>query len=249
MPALLAVSFMVINHPAMNRSKSIKKITRLLWILVWVLATIGVGMVVRRVLILAGVIRSVNPAGGPPFDTGFGKHPVITLLHILPGLLFMILGPLQFMRGLRTRRVRFYRGSRVVFIICAYIAGLSALSMPFIMKPIGGVNEAAGSILFAVFFLVALSQWVRYLGRKRDGAEGVGVREKNEALAREWMIRAFAIGLAIATVRPIMVLFFAFSGLPPSVFFGTAFWIGFTLHLIAAEVWIHYTREGAIPSF
>ena len=219
-----------VSFRAMNQARSIKRITRLLWVIVWVLAAIGVAMVVRRVLILAGVIQSVNPAGGPPFDTGFGKHPVITLLHILPGLLFMLLGPLQFMSSLRLRHVRFYRGSRVVFIVCAYIVGLSALSMPFIMKPIGGVNEAAGSILFAIFFLVALSRWVGYL------------RMKNEALAREWRIRAFAIGLAIATVRPIMVLFFAFSGLPPSVFFGTAFWIGFTLHLIAAETWINYTR-------
>jgi len=28
----------------------------------------------------------------------------------------------------------------------------------------------------------------------------------------------------------------------PHEFFGTAFWIGFTLHLIAAEAWINYTR-------
>jgi hypothetical protein len=56
------------------------------------------------------------------------------------------------------------------------------------------------------------------------------------------MIRAFAIGLAVATVRPIVGMFFAFSGLSPQEFFGFAFWIGFTLHLIAAEVWINYTR-------
>jgi hypothetical protein len=62
---------------------------------------------------------------------------------------------------------------------------------------------------------------------------------------REWMIRAFAIGLAVATIRPIVGLFFAFSRLThltPQQFFGTAFWLGFTLHLIAAEIWINYTR-------
>ena len=225
----------------MNRATSIKRITRLLWILVWVLVTIGVAMVIRRVLILAGVLRSVSPGGGPPFDTGFGKHPFITLLHILPGLLFMLLGPLQFMPGWRARHPSFHRRSRIVFIIASYIVGVSALCMPFIMSPIGGLNEAAGSILFALFFLTALSQWVRHL-RMISGAGRESVEERESAAAREWMIRAFAIGLAIATVRPIMVLFFAFSHLPPSVFFGTAFWIGFTLHLIAAEVWINYTR-------
>jgi uncharacterized membrane protein YozB (DUF420 family) len=62
---------------------------------------------------------------------------------------------------------------------------------------------------------------------------------------REWMIRAFAIGLAVATIRPIIGLFFAtsrLSGLTPDAFFGVAFWIGFVLHLILAEAWIWGTR-------
>jgi len=59
------------------------------------------------------------------------------------------------------------------------------------------------------------------------------------------MIRAFAIGLAVATFRPIVGAFFATSrllGLTPHEFFGIAFWIGFVLHLIAAEAWIHLTH-------
>jgi hypothetical protein len=84
--------------------------------------------------------------------------------------------------------------------------------------------------LFAIFFLVALSKAWRHILRKET------------ALHREWMIRAYAIGLAVATIRPIMVLFFAFSGLKPQVFFGTAFWIGFTIHLMAAEIWVNWTR-------
>ncbi|HEV2664897.1 MAG TPA: hypothetical protein VG324_08300, partial [Blastocatellia bacterium] len=60
-----------------------------------------------------------------------------------------------------------------------------------------------------------------------------------------WMIRAFSIGLAVATIRPIIAVFFATSpltGLTPHEFFGAAFWTGFSLHLIAAEVWIRRTR-------
>jgi hypothetical protein len=32
--------------------------------------------------------------------------------------------------------------------------------------------------------------------------------------------------------------------LTPAEFFGIAFWLGFTIHLIAAEAWINYTRTG-----
>jgi hypothetical protein len=30
----------------------------------------------------------------------------------------------------------------------------------------------------------------------------------------------------------------------PHEFFGIAFWLGFTTHLVAAEAWITYTRHG-----
>jgi hypothetical protein len=56
------------------------------------------------------------------------------------------------------------------------------------------------------------------------------------------MIRAFAIGLAVATMRPMVGAFFAFSGLPIREFFGTVFWAGFTTHAIGAEVLINCTR-------
>jgi hypothetical protein len=102
---------------------------------------------------------------------------------------------------------------------------------------IGGVNQAAATILFGSYFLVALSRafWL--------------IRRREIALHREWMIRAFSIGLAVATIRPIIGIFFAtsrFSGLTAREFFGIAFWIGFVLQLIAAEAWIRVTARTTI---
>jgi hypothetical protein len=104
--------------------------------------------------------------------------------------------------------------------------------MSFGMPAIGGINQAAATTLFATFFLFALSKAFRHI-RRHEVAEH-----------REWMIRAFSVGLAVATIRPIIGMFFATSrltGLTPHEFFGIAFWIGFVLHLMAAEAWIHAT--------
>ena len=216
----------------MNAAKNIARTTRFLRVAMFILAAIGIAMVIRRTLTINGLIPPFTPPGTAPFDTGFGRHPIITYLHILPGLLFMILGPLQFIPGVIASYQRpSSRWSRRVFLAAAWIVGLSALFMPFMIAPIGGINEAAASMLFALLFLVSLGKTTWYQGNG------------NQRLYREWLIRAFAIGLAIATIRPIMGLFFAFSGLPPQVFFGTAFWIGFTLHAIVAETWINYTRK------
>jgi hypothetical protein len=56
------------------------------------------------------------------------------------------------------------------------------------------------------------------------------------------MIRAFGVALGIATTRPIVGAFFAARRLTPHEFFGIAFWLGFTLTLLGAELWIRYSR-------
>ncbi|HEX5692002.1 MAG TPA: DUF2306 domain-containing protein, partial [Roseiflexaceae bacterium] len=163
----------------------------------------------------------------------FAHYPVLTLVHIIPGLLFMVLGPLQFSATLRARHRQWHRWSGRVYLLCSTIIGVSALTMSVGMPAIGGTIQAAATTLFAVLFLVALARAY------------YAIRHRKIAQHREWMIRAFAIGLAVATIRPIIGLFFAtsrVSGLTPDVFFGVAFWLGFVLHALAAEIWIRRTR-------
>jgi uncharacterized membrane protein len=174
-------------------------------------------------------MASFGPPQAPGFDAHFAQYPLLTLVHIIPGILFMILGPFQFIRGIRSRYLMVHRWSGRIFVALGFVIGFTALAMSFFMS-IGGTVERAATTLFALIFLFAL------------GKAFLHIRRREIALHREWMIRAFAIGLAVATVRPIVGMFFAFSGLSPQEFFGIAFWIGFTLHLIAAEVWINYTR-------
>jgi uncharacterized membrane protein YozB (DUF420 family) len=96
-------------------------------------------------------------------------------------------------------------------------------------------GKSAATALFGCLFLIALIQAFAC------------IRRGDVACHREWMIRAFALGLAVATIRPIVGAFFAtraLTNLTVQEFFGIAFWLGFTLHMIAAEIWINYTRPG-----
>ncbi|HXO76189.1 MAG TPA: hypothetical protein VN824_13150, partial [Puia sp.] len=105
------------------------KIARLLHITMFFPAAIGLVMAVRRSLVITGVTGPLNPPanspfsagsvpGGPPVDAGFAQHSLITLLHILPGALFMILGPLLFLPAIRARYPKFHRRSERVVIGC-----------------------------------------------------------------------------------------------------------------------------------
>jgi hypothetical protein len=207
-----------------------RRIIRTITTIVVILSIIGIVVVIRRSLTLAGVIKPfVHPKYGA-FDSGFQLHKALTFVHIIPGALFMILAPLQFVPGIRSRHLWFHRLSGRIVVVLGLIIGITALIMSF-KTNIGGVTETAATVLFAIIFLFSLVKGFYH------------IRRHEVALHREWMIRMFAIGFAIATVRPIVGMFFALSRLSPHQFFGIAFWIGFTLHLVAAELWINYTRK------
>jgi hypothetical protein len=216
---------------------------RILWGATIILALIGVFAVARRTVHLASIlIYGYSPPAIPSnprlaqfvaLDDVFARYSVLTLVHILPGLLFVALGPLQFSSTFRKRHLQWHRRSGRILFLCGAVIGVSALVMSFGMPAIGGVNQAAATTLFGLWFLFALGKAFRH------------IRRREIARHREWMIRAFSIGLAVATIRPIIAIFFAtspFSGLTPYEFFGIGFWIGFVLHLIAAEAWIQWTR-------
>ncbi len=218
--------------------RSSRWITRALWGTVLVLATIGLAAVMLRTLSLTQLTQPVvNPGARPTdadLDAGFAQHPLLTMIHIIPGSLFMVLGPLQFVQRIRSRHLRWHRWSGRVFVASSLVIGITALGMSFLMA-IGGANETAATTFFAIVFLFAL------------GKAFFHIRRREIAQHREWMIRTFAIGLAIATIRPIIGLFFGLTDLSPREFFGIAFWLGFTSHLVAAEVWINHTRPSGKP--
>jgi uncharacterized membrane protein len=222
--------------------KSAIRLRRTLWCVVIFLTLIGVAVAVRRIANLLPVVAkgyqppavTSNPSEAQiaALDDLFAHYPNLTLVHIVPGLLFMMLGPLQFSSRIRARYLGWHRLSGRIFVICGMVIGISALAMSIGMPAIGGVNQAAATTLFATFFLFALCRAFWH------------IRRREVALHREWMIRTYSVGLAVATIRPIIGVFFAtsrFSGLMPHEFFGVAFWIGFVLHLIAAEAWIRST--------
>jgi hypothetical protein len=222
---------------------------RALWSAVIFLALIGAAVAVRRIIHLGpiltngysplAVLSDSKAAQFVALDQVFARHPILTMIHVVPGLLFMVLGPFQFSESIRARHLQWHRWNGRIFIATGFIIGASALLMSFTMRSIGGANQAAATVLFGSFFLFALSKAFWH------------IRRREVALHRQWMIRAFAIGLAVATIRPIVGIFFAtsrFFHLTPAQFFGTAFWIGFVLHLIAAEAWIHATLPQTIKA-
>lgn len=198
---------------------------RALWVCVSLLSLIMIAVATRRILHLR------TAAAG--LDAGFVRHPILTLAHVLPGLAFVLLGPFQFMAGLRQRHPYLHRWTGRVVLASALAIGMTALIMSPQMA-IGGALESAATFAFGVLFLFAI------------GKAFAAIRARRVTEHRIWMIRAYAIGLGVGAVRPIVGVFFAtnrLTHLTPHDFFGIAFWLGFVLSLATAEAWIRRTSS------
>jgi hypothetical protein len=99
--------------------------------------------------------------------------------------------------------------------------------------PFAGWGERIIMALFGGLYLLAL------------GKGFVHIRARRPALHREWMLRAFAIGLSIATQRLIFVptLLLAAPTDGQIAAASLAAWaLAFVVHTALAEVWIRHTR-------
>ena len=191
----------------------------------WACTAIAVAVVIRRLIAFAGPARS-----GPPqlaqLDTVFANHAALTLAHIVPALVFVILAPLV----LFGKPLRFAWAERLLFPMGA-VVGLTAYGMS--VYSIGGWLERSAVLVFDTLFLFSLFQALRC---KTQG---------DVLLERRWLIRSIAILLGVATTRPVMGVFFATSRLThlqPNQFFGLAFWIGFSINTIVVEAWLRTKR-------
>ena len=162
-------------------------------------------------------------------DATFASHELVTILHIVPAAIFVILAVAVLLRRTTSNWLE-----RLFFLFGA-ITGATAYAMT--LYAIGGWVERSAVLVFDTWFLFSLGRayWFRFHGEN--------------APKREWMTRAVAILLGIATTRPVMGFFFATSPrthLSPNQFFGIAFWIGFSINAIVIELWLHSRRHAQL---
>jgi hypothetical protein len=203
-------------RPAETRSPTVLRVG------FWICTIIAVAVVIRRLFALAAPSHS-----GPPqmagIDDAFASHAAVTLAHIIPALLFVLIAPF----AVFARFSRLQWPERILFPLGA-IVGLTAYAMS--AYSIGGWTERSAVLFFDSLFLYSLARAYRY-------------RQRSEpARKRRWLLRSVAVLLGIATTRPVMGVFFAtsaFSHLVPSQFFGIAFWIGFSINTLVFEFWLY----------
>lgn len=191
---------------------------------------------IAGLLCVLGIGASVNHFLSTPYNPGFVEHPLITGLHVVLGALYLSIAPFQFVARIRDRWPRYHRLAGRVGVTIGLVVGVSAFFLATVI-PTSGWSERIIVGGFAIFFTFSIA---RALLLARAG---------RYAVHREWMIRAFSIGMSIATMRLMFVPALIATGGPTveqiQLFSIVTFTIAFVIHATGAELWIRATRPKA----
>ncbi|WP_406830055.1 DUF2306 domain-containing protein [Pedococcus sp. KACC 23699] len=207
---------------------------------------VGVMIAVLVAIILVFfVIRLVTDvphlADGSVPDDDLAKkyvaHPWLAYGHMAPGVVYLLGAPLQLSRRFRSRSYARHRRLGRVLLGCALLSGVLSVVLGIVFAW-GGGAETTATLVFGSWFVACLVLAFR------------AIRGGQVAQHRRWMIRAFAVGLGVATIRiwvgiftgiQIGLLGMGDQTMPLRATFGIAFWLGLSMHVAFAEWWLRRT--------
>jgi uncharacterized membrane protein len=196
----------------------------------------GIVFFLIAVVLVFAAIRVVNDsenlaAGTLPaedeFDRRYAEQPVLAYAHILPGVTYLVLAPIQISRRFRNRHLGLHRKMGRVLIPLGIVSGLFGIIFGILFS-FGGAAEATAAVVFGSWFVFCLAYAFQH------------IRAGDTVSHRRWMIRGFAIGIGVGTIRLWVGLFEATESLDFDDAFGAAFWIAWTMHVAAAEIWLRW---------
>lgn len=157
--------------------------------------------------------------------SNYVRHPWPILLHIGAGTIFNLVGPFQFAQSLRARHPRLHHWLGRTFIFAGLVAGFSAFHMNQFFPAFGGMSKYLSNLIFSLAIPFCLGIGLYHAVRR------------NIAQHRAFMIRAYAVGLGVATQRLLFMPYFMLYGIPEGEILGILLIIGWAINLVIAE-WI-----------
>lgn len=186
---------------------------------------------------LTGTTQLLTIQGGlsgsevPADSVHYVENALPITVHIIAGMLFGLLGPFQFVQGIRRRHPQWHRWTGRIFVASGAIAAIAALWMNHYFPSFGGVAKYTSNMFFSIGLLFALGVALRAVMRGDIHSH------------RAWMMRAYAIGLGVATQRLLLMPYFFAFGIPEGETLGLLLWACWLLNLAVAE-WVIRGERG-----
>jgi len=165
----------------------------------------------------------------PDMRATYADHGIAIRAHVFASAVALILGPFQFMPGLRASRPKLHRWSGRAYLgMGVLVGGLAGLVMA--THAFGGVVSKLGFGALAIAWLATGALAYR------------AIRAGDTIAHRRWMIRNFALTFAAVTLRLQLPAAMAMR-IPFEIAYPIIAWSCWVPNLVVAEAWLR--RRGS----
>ena len=218
------------THPTEPPSQARQERWTTRWAVPIALWALGLAILTNAVVRVGQLTASSVPAD---FDTPhYLDHLPLIMIHLVPGVLFVLLGPLQFSGHIRRRWPAFHRISGRIWAVCGLLLGTAGVVMNEWFPPVGGPLKYWSTHFFGVALVGCIIVGMAAIFKGRVDTH------------RRWMLRAFAIGLAPSTQRLLFFPVFAATGRIDDYTIDVVMSVGWIINGVVAE-WILRRRPTA----
>lgn len=161
------------------------------------------------------------------------NHLLLAYIHIIPGLIFLILGGYQLIPYFRKKNYKIHRFIGKIFLVLSAIIFSTAIVLA-LFYTFGDWIESIVTLIFGIFLLFCT--YKAY----------TTAREKRFIEHSNWVTRIYFIALSVSTLRGIIGLFTTLGDDTLQSSFGKSFLIAFVLHTFMVELWIKYLSRKSI---
>ena len=179
--------------------------------------------VIRVTIDSQNIATGVIPEEGE-FDRRYAQYPILAYAHIIPGVVYLFLAPFQISRRFRNRHLDLHRKMGRILVPIGILSGVLGVVFGFFFS-FGGFAEASAAVVFGTWFVIALGlaqlQPSRGYGPSSP-MDDPGLRHRAGSGDDQDLGRTLP----------------GFGPARRGQSFGAAFWLSWTLHVIAAEIWL-----------
>jgi hypothetical protein len=170
----------------------------------------------------------------PPDAIKFNAVPWTLFLHSLGGMTFGLLGPIQFSGAVKKRFGKFHRISGRIFVVAGVMLGLSAIRLLIEFPDASTWVLVTARAVAGLGMITALTLAL------------LAIINRDIVRHRNWMIRAYAIGMGSATIAFIQLPIFLIRGKALEGYFADSlFVLSWVINLTIAELVIRHIRNKA----
>lgn len=187
-----------------------------------VLSKVGIGLVVFTSLLIAlhAFLFQAGISGSPEFQARFDTKPVFAAMHVLGSGLALLLGPFQFMSGLRAKRPALHRLFGQVYVTMIFIGGIGGVGLAVMAH--GGLVARVGFLLLDILWIVSIIFAYQ------------AIRARQIITHQQWMLRNFSLTFGAVMLRVYLGVF-GVAGVPFDEAYPVTAWLAWVPNLILVE--------------